>query len=60
MSHCQIVKCLGVTSLYCGELVVGVLYLTVMVCLFAYRPSNMLVYLRDGSARTILHAATLR
>ena len=23
-------------------------------------PSNMLVYLRDGSAQTILHAATLR
>ena len=31
------------------------------VCLFvAYRPSNKLVYLRDGSSQTILHAATLR
>ena len=34
------------------------------VCLFcllvAYRPSNMQVYLRDGSAQTILRAATLR
>ena len=34
------------------------------VCLFcllvAYRPSNRLVYLRDGSAQTILRAATLR
>ena len=31
------------------------------VCwLVAYRPSNMLVYLRDGSAQTILRAATLR
>ena len=34
------------------------------VCLFcllvAYRPSNMRVYLRDGSAQTILRAATLR
>ena len=33
-------------------------------CLFcllvAYRPSNMRVYLRDGSAQTILRAATLR
>ena len=26
----------------------------------AYRPSNMRVYLRDGSAQTILRAATLR
>ena len=26
----------------------------------AERPSNMLVYLRDGSAQTILCAATLR
>ena len=31
------------------------------VCLLvAYRPSNMRVYLRDGSAQTILRAATLR
>ena len=34
------------------------------VCLFvwlvAYRPSNMRVYLRDGSAQTSLRAATLR
>ena len=31
------------------------------VCwLAALRPSNMLVYLRDGSAQTILCAATLR
>ena len=31
------------------------------VCwLVAYRPSNRLVYLRDGSAQTILRAATLR
>ena len=31
------------------------------VCwLVAYRPSNMRVYLRDGSAQTILRAATLR
>ena len=31
------------------------------VCwLVAYRPSNMRVYLRDGSAQTILCAATLR
>ena len=30
-------------------------------CLFvAKRPSNMLLYLRDGSAQTILHAATLK
>ena len=28
--------------------------------LLAERPSNMLVYLRDGSAQTILRAATLR
>ena len=28
--------------------------------LLALRPSNMLVYLRDGSAQTILRAATLR
>ena len=28
--------------------------------LVAYRPSNMLVYLRDGSAQTSLRAATLR
>ena len=28
--------------------------------LVAYRPSNMPVYLRDGSAQTILRAATLR
>ena len=28
--------------------------------LVAYRPSNMRVYLRDGSAQTILRAATLR
>ena len=32
-----------------------------VVCLLvAYRPSNMRVYLRDGSAQTILRAATLR
>ena len=32
-----------------------------IVCLLvAYRPSNMRVYLRDGSAQTILRAATLR
>ena len=32
-----------------------------IVCwLVAYRPSNRLVYLRDGSAQTILRAATLR
>ena len=32
-----------------------------VVCwLVAKRPSNMLVYLRDGSAQTILRAATLR
>ena len=31
------------------------------VCLLvAYRPSNRQVYLRDGSAQTILRAATLR
>ena len=31
------------------------------VCLLvAYRPSNMLVYLRDGSAQTVVRAATLR
>ena len=31
------------------------------VCLLvAYRPSNMRVYLGDGSAQTILRAATLR
>ena len=31
------------------------------VCLLvSYRPSNMRVYLRDGSAQTILRAATLR
>ena len=31
------------------------------VCLLvAYRPSNMRVYLRDGSAQTILRAATRR
>ena len=31
------------------------------VCLLvAYHPSNMRVYLRDGSAQTILRAATLR
>ena len=29
-------------------------------CLVAERPSNMPVYLRDGSAQTILRAATLR
>ena len=29
-------------------------------CLVAYRPSNMLVYLRDGSAQTILRADTLK
>ena len=28
--------------------------------LVALRPSNMLVYLRDGSAQTVLRAATLR
>ena len=28
--------------------------------LVAYRPSNMLAYLRDGSAQTIVSAATLR
>ena len=28
--------------------------------LVAYRPSNMRVYLRDGSAQTILRAATQR
>ena len=33
----------------------------VRVCwLVVQRPSNMLVYLRDGSAQTILRAATLR
>ena len=33
----------------------------VLFCLLvAYRPSNILVYLRDGSAQTILRAATLR
>ena len=33
----------------------------VLFCLLvAYRPSNMRVYLRDGSAHTILRAATLR
>ena len=33
----------------------------VLFCLLvAYRPSNMRVYLRDGSAQTILRAATLR
>ena len=36
-----------------------------VVCLFvgwlvAERPSNMRVHLRDGSAQTSLHAATLR
>ena len=32
-----------------------------VVCwLAALRPSNMLVYLRDGSAQTIVRAATLR
>ena len=29
-------------------------------CLLAYKPSNMLVYLRDGSAQTTVRAATLR
>ena len=29
-------------------------------CLLAKRPSNMQVYLRDGSAQTVLPAATLR
>ena len=28
--------------------------------LFAWRPSNMLLYPRDGSAQTIVRAATLR
>ena len=31
-----------------------------LACLLAERPSNTLVYLMDGSAQTILHAATLR
>ena len=31
-----------------------------LACLLAYRPSNMLVYLRDGSAQTSVRAATLR
>ena len=36
-------------------------FILVIVCLLvAWRPSNMLVYLRDGSAQTILRAATLR
>ena len=29
-------------------------------CLLAERPSNMLVYLRHGSARAVVHAATLK
>ena len=34
---------------------------SLFVCwLVAYRPSNMRVYLRDGSAQTVLRAATLR
>ena len=37
---------------------------SILLCLFcllvAYNPSNMRVYLRDGSAQTILRAATLR
>ena len=31
-----------------------------VVVLVAYCPSNVLVYLRDGSAQTIAHAATQR
>ena len=31
-----------------------------LACLLAKRPSNIRVYLRDGSAHTILRAATLR
>ena len=34
--------------------------IVVVGCLVAKRPSNMLVYLRDGSAQTSLPAATLR
>ena len=33
---------------------------TVVVGWWFKRPSNMLVYLRDGSARTVVRAATLR
>ena len=40
---------------------VTTLSLGLFVCwLVAKRPSNRLVYLRDGSAQTILRAATLR
>ena len=31
-----------------------------LACLLACRPSNMLVYLRDGSTQTVARAATLR
>ena len=33
---------------------------TLFCLLVAYRPSNKRVYLRDGSAQTILRVATLR
>ena len=45
-------------DLYCPQVEAFVCLL--VACLFAWRPSNRLVYLRDGSAQTILYAATLR
>ena len=46
---------------HCIQLAMEALEDEEFVCyLVAYRPSNMQVYLRDGSAQTILRAATLR
>ena len=49
--------------LKCGDVTLVVLYryiIQLVGWLVAKRPSNMRVYLRDGSAQAILHAATLR
>ena len=58
-SLCGVVWCV----VWCGVVWCGVVWyrtLRVNGLLVAERPSNRLVYLRDGSAQTIVRAATLR
>ena len=43
-----------------GSTLSGIYLRRLFVLLVALRPSNMRVYLRDGSAQTILCATTLR
>ena len=55
---CWLVKAMGNMGLFSANC--RVKFLGLFCWLVAYRPSNMRVYLRDGSAQTILRAATLR